>query len=160
VLQITLRGFNGLAQAPFFVVTERVDLQNLVLSVVTLQGHPLAGWRYWRVYSIGTTPDGKNDVVVETGAYDEPGPGPLNYAGYYKARGDIAAGWAQYLRYVQTALNAAQGSNLHNTLGGTQVINYFPGQWEPPTLVDGYWDYAGFLTNYILNNVCQSTSCH
>ena len=33
-------------------------------------------------------------------------------------------------------------------------------QWEPRTLIDGYWDYAGSLTNYILNNVCQSTSCN
>ena len=161
VLQITLRGFIiGHLQKPFSVQTERVDVTNHVISVVTLQGHPLAGWRYWRVYSIGTTPDGKNDVVIETGAYDEPGPGPKNYAGYFKSRGDVADSWAEYLRFIQRALNAPQGSNLHNTLGGTQIINYFPGQWEPPTLVDGYWDYAGYLTNYILNNVCQSTTCN
>jgi hypothetical protein len=43
-------------------MSERVDTTNNVISVVTLQGHPLAGWRYWRVYSIGT-----NDLVVETG---------------------------------------------------------------------------------------------
>jgi hypothetical protein len=160
VLQITLRGLNGSLQNPFSVQTERVDLTNDVLSVVTLEGHPLAGWRYWRVYSIGTTSDGKNDMVIETGAYDQPGPGPKNYAGYYISRGDIAGGWAQYLRFIQQALKAPQGSNLHNTLGGTQIINYFPNQWEPRTLIDGYWDYAGSLTNYILNNVCQSTTCN
>ena len=28
------------------------------------------------------------------------------------------------------------------------------------TLLQGYWDYSGSFTNYILNNVCQSTSCN
>ena len=80
VLQISLKGFNSALQKPFFVMTERVDSVNHVISVVTLKGHPLAGWRYWRVYSIGV-----NDVVIETGAYDEPAPGLANYAGYYIA---------------------------------------------------------------------------
>ena len=63
------------------VMTERFDAANHTISAVTLAGHPLAGWRYWRVYSIGT-----NDVVIETGAYDQPGPGLKNYAGYFVTR--------------------------------------------------------------------------
>ena len=125
---------------------------NYVISVVTLQGHPLAGWRYWRVYSIGT-----NDVVIETGGYDQPGPGPKNYAGYYWARGDVVNGWKQLLQFVQRALKAPVGSNLHNTLGGIPLRKYL---WGNPTLLDGYWDWDGDFTNYILNNVCQSTSCN
>ena len=27
-------------------------------------------------------------------------------------------------------------------------------------LLNAYWDYSGNFTNYILNNVCQSTSCN
>jgi hypothetical protein len=160
VLQISLRGINSLLQDPFFIMTERVDTVNHVVSVVTLTGHPLAGWRYWRVYSIGTTESGLNDVVVETGAYDQPGPGIKNYAGYFIAKHDVVEGWREYLRFIQAQLGASQGSALNNTLGGIQIIDFYPGQWEPPTLVDGYYDYGAFLTNYILNNVCQSTTCH
>ena len=63
----------NLLQRPFSVGVERFGPANHVVSVVTLTGHPLAGWRYFRVYSIAP-----NDVVVETGAVDTAGPGPLN----------------------------------------------------------------------------------
>ena len=160
-LQITLLGFNSHLQRPFYVMTERVDTVNHTISVVTLKGHPLAGWRYWRVYSIGTTVAGQNDVVIETGAYDQPGPGLKNYIGYYLAAGDISRGWAQYVRFFQTALNAPTGANLHSSLGGIRISNVrTDGAFEPQSLVDGYWDYDGSLTQYILANVCQATSCH
>ena len=148
VLQITLEGFSSHLHKPFFVMTERVDTTNNVISVVTLQGHPLAGWRYWRVYSIGT-----NDVVVETGGYDQPGPGLKNFAGYYIAKGDISSGWQQFIQYIQAQLNAPQGSSLNGSLGGIKLSPY-------SSLLQGYWDYSGAFTNYILNNVCQSTSCN
>lgn len=121
---------------------------------MTLQGHPLAGWRYWRVYSIGT-----NDVVIETGAYDQPGPGIKNYAGYYIAKFDesISGGWQQYLQFIQEQLNAPQGTNLNGTLGGIKLRQY---DWPDGPLLQGYWDYAGDFTSYILNNVCQSSSCN
>jgi hypothetical protein len=151
-LTIALNGWKSSLQKPFQVLTERFDPTNHVISAVTLQGHPLAGWRYWRVYSIGT-----NDVVVETGAYDQPGPGILNYAGYYVAKGDLQRGWQQYLQFIQSRLHAAQGSKLGNTLGGITLRTY---SGANPTLAEGYWDYAGDFTNYILNNVCQSTECN
>ena len=133
---------------PFSILSERVDSTNNVISVVTLKGHPLAGWRYWRAYSIGT-----NDVVIETGGYDQPGPLPWNFAGYYLSQKTLSKGWKQYLQYIQTHLNAAEGTNLSNKLGGIQLAPY-------GSLLDGYWDYKGSFTNYILNNVCQSTSCN
>ena len=68
-------------------MTECVDPIAHVISVVSLQNHPLAGWRYWRVYSIGT-----NDVVIETGAYDQPGPGLIRYAAYYLSQGSVKKG--------------------------------------------------------------------
>ena len=122
------------------------------ISVVTLAGHTLAGWRYWRVYSIGT-----NDVVIETGAYDSPGPGPLNYAGYYVTIGTIKQAWQQYMQYLQLVLGAAQGNHLQNSLGGISLIDLSP--YNGP-LLNGYWDYSGNFTNYILYNVCQSSACN
>jgi hypothetical protein len=71
----------------FSVMSERVDPANHVISAVTLKGHPLAGWRYWRVYSVGA-----HEVIIETGAYDQPGPGPLNYIGYYLSQGTVSLG--------------------------------------------------------------------
>jgi hypothetical protein len=151
-LTISLKGYQSLLQKPFQIMTERFDPVAHTISVVTLAGHPLAGWRYWRVYSIGT-----NDVVIETGAYDQPGPGPLNYAGYYVAAGSISRGWQEYMQNIQFRLQAPQGSSLRNSLGGIQLRTL-----PPPNgpLLKGYWDWAGDFTQYILNNVCQSTSCN
>ena len=133
-------------------MTERVDPVAHVISVVTLAGHPLAGWRYWRVYSIGT-----NDVVIEIGAYDQPGPGIKNYVGYYVSKGTVILGWQKYLKYIQTQLDVPQGSHLQNSLGGIGLRS-FPAGNGP--LLNGYWDYFGDFISYILNNVCQSTACH
>jgi len=147
---IKLQGINSVFQGPFSVLSERVDSTNNVISVVTLKGHPLAGWRYWRVYSIGT-----NDVVIETGGYDQPGPLPWNFAGFYISQRSLSKGWKQFLQYIQTHLNAPQGTSLKG-LGGISLAPYS----NYSTLLQGYWDYSGSFTNYILNNVCQSTSCN
>lgn len=152
ILTISLSGFAGILQPPFQVMTERVDPSANTISVVTLGGHPLAGWRYWRVYSIGT-----NDVVIETGAYDSPGPAPLNYVGYYVTIGTVKRAWSEYVRYIQHYLKAPAGTNLQNSLNGIALADLSP--YNGP-LIDGYWDYSGKFTNYILQNVCQSTICH
>jgi hypothetical protein len=46
--------------------------------------------------------------------------------------------------------------SLNGTLGGIKLKNYD----GPYRLIQGYWDYAGDFTSYILNNVCQSSSCN
>jgi hypothetical protein len=120
--------------------------------IVTLEGHPLAGWRYWRVYSIGT-----NDVVVETAAYDQPGPTLLNYLGYYVAEGVVHKARQNYMQFIQTALKAPQGTSLRHSLGGTKLRIY---SGENPNLLEGYVDCDADFTAYILNNVCQATSCN
>ncbi len=43
VIRITIRGAAGYAANPFYIASERVDITNRVISVVTLAGHPLAG---------------------------------------------------------------------------------------------------------------------
>jgi hypothetical protein len=150
-LKITLSGAPGFVQQPFYVASERVDSINHIISVVTLAGHPLAGWRYWRVYSIGT-----NDVVIETGAYDWPGPGLANYLGYYVAIGTVKEAWREYMNHIQVNLHAPRGTNLGTSLGGRPLQDLSP----PNNLQLGYWDYSGAFTNYILDNVCHATTCN
>ena len=151
-LTIKLTGIASLGQGPFSVLTERFDPSADTLSVVTLKGHPLAGWRYWRVYSIGP-----GDVVIETGAYDGPGPGLKNYIGYYLARSQnfISRSWMEFLLYIL---------NQKEDLGPTQSIQGYLtiqgiGTLPATELLKGVWDETGAFKSYILNNVCQAQTC-
>ena len=112
---------------------KRFDATGGTISAVTLKGHPLEGWRYWRVFKIAD-----NDIVIETGAVDRAHPGPLNYVGFYVLKGTQLRCWSDYLRYVQRSLGAHVGSNV---------------QYNIP---QGMWDYD---KNYVLNNVCQAQWC-
>jgi hypothetical protein len=136
------------AQGPFSVQTERFDPSSDTISVVTLAGHPLAGWRYWRVFSIEI-----NDLVVETGAVDTyAGPAykhPLNYLGYYLARGDQIRTWQDNLRYILRDL-VQSGTDPNAKEGGNPSYNIVNGVWDPPSPTQ----------SYILNNVCQLPSCN
>ena len=129
-----------IGQGPFSVGTERFDTSAHTISAVTLNGHPLAGWRYWRVFSVGT-----NDIVVETGAVDTPEPTNVfrNYAGFYLFKARQLKCWEDYLRYILGKLvesgSARRGSN------------------PAYNIVKGKWDYD---QSYILNNVCQASSCN
>jgi hypothetical protein len=96
-------------------------------------------------------------VVIETGAYDQPAPGRLNFWGYYYGLNLVSKGWDHYLQFIQNNISAPQGSNLHNTVGGIPLKEY---PWRPISLLGGYWDYDGDFTNYLLNNICQSTACN
>lgn len=65
--------FTDVGQADFYVESVKfADNANGTgpgdhfFAVETLKGHPLRGWRFWRVYQA------ENDIVVETGAVDEP----------------------------------------------------------------------------------------
>jgi hypothetical protein len=129
-------------QGPFSVQTERFDSAAHTISAVTLQGHPIAGWRYWRVFSAGTT----NDIVVETGAVDTHAPGPVNWAGYYALQGVQIESWRQYMQYILTTLKTIDPS-AHQ--GSTPKYN----------LVNGEWNQSPSQA-YILNNVCQASSCN
>ena len=84
-----------------------------------------------------------NDVVIETGAYDQPAPGLKNYTGYFVTRRVLSFGWKQYLQYIMGQLHAQQGSNLHGKLGGITVRGY---EWPDGPLLSGYWDYFGDFT--------------
>lgn len=108
--------------------------------------HP-PGWRYWRVYSIGT-----NDVVIETGAYDSPGPSGKNLAGYYVAPATISKSWREYMQYIRSQPDM-----------DTSPVFFHPtinigdkGPVPVQTLLNGLWDFTGFYTDYLLNNICQA----
>ncbi len=120
---------------PFSVRVERFDTTAHTISAVTLVGHPLAGWRYWRVFSAGT-----NDVVIETGAVDTQGPGIYNWAGFYIFKNDQIKCWWEYLQFSQKTLGAKQGSNP-----ARNIVN---GEWGP--------SQTGHDQNYILKNVCNA----
>jgi len=45
----------------------KFDSANRIFAVETMQGHPLAGWRYWRTYH-----DSSNNIVIETVAMEHP----------------------------------------------------------------------------------------
>jgi hypothetical protein len=69
----------------------------------------------------------------------------------------VSRGWQHYLEKIQTKIEASQGLKLHDTLGGIPLKNY---PFRPIMLLNGYWDYDKDFTNYILDNVCQSTTCN
>jgi hypothetical protein len=146
VLTVNLRGFAGVLQDPFSTISERADAVNDVVSVATLQAHPLAGWRYWRVYSVAP-----NDVVIETGAYDDPGPGLKNFLGYFIGQATISRAWREYMDYLLSRPDLAavpMGYPVFNLAGQGPV--------SISKLRDGFWDKAGAYTDYILGNVCQA----
>jgi hypothetical protein len=98
------------------------------------------------------------DVVVETGAYDGPGPGPKNYVGFYLASGTISVGWRSFLHFIQS-----QKDDLGPAVSIQNHLNI--GDPNSPTLpalflLDGYWDRDNVYMNYILNNECQAAVCN
>jgi len=135
----------GLGQGPFSVQVERFDTTDDAMSVVTLQGHPLAGWRYWRVYLIST-----NDLVLETGAVDSPGPGLKNFGGYWAFHYSQKKMWREYLQFVLKDLQTRPGGDPNATQGTNKLYNFVNGEWNPssPTQSD------------ILYQVCQSLVCN
>jgi hypothetical protein len=142
-------------QDPFTVQTERFDTSARVISVVTMAGHPIAGWRYWRIFSLAT-----NDYVVETGAIDTYAGGglpgspfrhPLNWMGYYVVgRQDQLKIWEEDLRYIlrdiQQTLDssAVQGTTLRRDL--------VKGVWSP--------DPDAPTQTAVFEVVCQAPTCN
>jgi hypothetical protein len=126
--------FLRLGQGPFYVKVKALDAASYTLSAVTLVGHPLRGRRYFRVFSLGP-----NDIAIETGAVDEPGPGTKNYIGYYLGRYTQTKVWQEDLEYIQKTLGATR-SSLHG-------YNFVQGDWH-------------YNKNYIWNNICVALACN
>ncbi|MBV7330995.1 hypothetical protein KFU94_22695 [Chloroflexi bacterium TSY] len=88
------------------------------LSVVTLEGHPLAGWRFWRVLTLPN-----NDIVVQTGAVEHP-------FGILPTVGSPIVGNSEMFRLwrivVWEALTFSRGIRVANT-----EFDVFFGKWVP-----------------------------
>ena len=104
------------------------------------------------------------NVVIETGAYDQPAWGPRNFIGYYVGGRDLMIGWKEYMYNLQKQIArdqnsvAGQGFAIGNGLGNPIIpFRQNPPQGPP---VNGYWDYWGDFTSYICKNVNLSTSCY
>lgn len=72
------------------------------------QGHPLRGYRYWKVYN----PDGrKNEMIVETGALDQPGPLRLDPIKFIAGASSVNRMWSEYVEDFVGITRGQIGSN-------------------------------------------------
>lgn len=103
VLTFSLKGiFLPLFQDPFQVTVVRFDALERIIAVRTVNpGHPLFGWRFWKVYPSA------NGVTVETGAYDRPAAGVLNALGFVLARKEQTDTWKELLQYIVAAVDGS-----------------------------------------------------
>lgn len=115
-------------QGPFSVVVDRYSPATFTIVARTLPGHPLVGWRYWRVLA-----PAPGQLTIETGAFDKPAPGFRNWVGFYWAKQDQTDIWRQYLGHILDETAAT-------------VVNQ--------DFIAGVWDHPGFDRFYIMTNVC------
>jgi len=71
-----------------------------------LQGHPLAGYRYWRVREI----DRPDHLMVETGSVEEPDPTFRNRVMLNLIKGVQLRIWETELKYIATSTHSGIGS--------------------------------------------------
>jgi hypothetical protein len=104
-------------QADFDVRINKFSSQSRFMSVVTQEGHPLRGWRFWRV-----TEDG-GDIVVETGAVDEANGRVARLKSKLVSRDIVFPPWAEMLENVRAA------SGGQRVVGGSD--DHPEGDWVP-----------------------------
>lgn len=116
-------GLMAIGQPAFDVQVDQLDRNRRFISVVTLRGHPLSGFRFWEVVA---TSGQSRDFVVRTGAVEH----TTRYNDLFKA--EIGVGFDNgnkaVLRTWASLLHSVAGQ-----AGGTIV----PG---PDTAIDGKWD--------------------
>lgn len=127
----TLRGAPGMLQAPFSVESIRFDPANHTFSVKTLPGHPLFGWRYWKVSQLAAG----RLRIDKTGAVDKPAPGMV--VPYWWSRYDQLKTWQEYLTRIRDEIGAQQDFGRPNA----------------PEIVKGVWGYSKVE---LMRNVCGS----
>jgi hypothetical protein len=151
-LRFTLDPPIGWAQGPFEVETVRFDPASRAIAVQTVNlpgnlyhGHPLMGWRYWKVFQ-----SGPGIVTVETGALSRPAlefdglAGSIRWLGFgidKIATNQELTMWKKMIEDVNTGLNEPPrpGSVLKSPQS-------YPG------LIGGKWDWMD--KRYILYNLC------
>jgi RHS repeat-associated protein len=102
---------NNLPQADFRVKVKNFSSTELFLSAVPLQGHPVRGYRYWRVWRLGVG----NHMIVETAAVETPGPLPLDFIKMMHPNAFKL--WADYMT------NAVSASGGTETSGDDPIVD-------------------------------------
>jgi RHS repeat-associated protein len=111
ILRWELKNGGWIFQQSFRVKVKNFKKEEGLLSVVTLGGHPLSGYRYWRVYEYG----GPSDLRIETGAIDNPAPGFFSnsYSSsalkLYLGGGFVMQLWTEYMLNAQTFAGSFSG---------------------------------------------------
>jgi RHS repeat-associated protein len=114
----------SIGQQPFDVRVVRYDPGERTISAVTLGGHPLRGWRYWRVIQLGDP----HHFAVETGAVDVANRGIDALLGKASLK-NVLPLWEQYM---QAAVKATRGGRPSDYLipGSQQGVEGSPGGKE------------------------------
>lgn len=99
----------------FDVAINRIDSTGHTIVARTVDGHPLAGWRYWRVFQRGP-----GRLVLETGAVD--GAACVSWVPSFLVDrwviGSQLRMWRHYLARVRDELSAPQATTTPNLIGG------------------------------------------
>ena len=133
VVSWTLTGLvEGIGQGDFDVKIDQIDHERRIMSVVTLSGHPLSGFRYWQVDA--ATGDSR-DFTIVTGAVEH----NTGYNDWYKATigGPVLTDRFPYVKHGRgndAVLETweAMLRNFVNFSGGTTD--------DTQSRIEGYWD--------------------
>ena len=78
-----------------------------------MQGHPLEGWRFWRVFAVS------GGVVVQTGAVDEPARLAPELGGEYGGgNNDVLRLWKSQMIDALDFSQGMQGSGSYDHING------------------------------------------
>jgi hypothetical protein len=149
----------GVPQPPFSVDVIRLDAGAYTISVATvpgdvLDGHPLYGWRYWKVFASGPM-----NIVVETGSMERPAnqwDSELHvwrWVGFVLDRyvlGNQLRMWEDMLKDIVTGLNNDVVPGTSSVIGGRQKMP--PPEPGLPSRLEGRWDWMD--KEYIRQQIC------
>jgi len=126
-------------QPPFDVEVIRYTPSERTMAARTINPvHPLFGWRYWRVYHSA------NGITIETGAYDRPASGLINYVGSFVGHEDQTGIWREYMQHILQSTGGVLRSS-------SQLMN---GIWDADTLPASAAVAPNATRQNILTQVC------
>jgi alpha-tubulin suppressor-like RCC1 family protein len=126
-------------QDPFQVEVIRYSAADRTIAVRTINPvHPLFGWRYWHVFA------STNGVTIETGAYDRPASGVMNFLGSFVAHEDQVGIWREYMDFVVQNAPGVLRSPV-------QLMN---GIWDVDRNLGGLIAAPNGSRNHILTEIC------
>jgi len=146
---------NNVPQGPFGVDIVRFDPGSYTITGATvpgdlINGHPLLGWRYWKVYANGA------GLTVETGSLDRPAVEWDPYLQGYRWIGFYVDKWwlgQQLQMWKEMLLDVLNGLNNDPVGGGPPIGGVQKLRHEgSPSRLDGRWEWMD--KEYIRKNIC------